>query len=158
MTTAPSQRLAELGLELPPVARPVAAYVPAALSGGHVVTSGQLPTVDGTLVASGRVGAEVTPEQASEASRVAVLNALAAAASVTGGLDRIARVVKVVVYVASDPDFTGQPQVANGASELLGDVFGEAGRHIRSAVGVSVLPLGAPVEIELTVEPEGVAG
>lgn len=155
MSGAPSRRLAELGLALPPVARPVAAYVPAIRSGGQVVTSGQLPTVDGTLVATGRVGAEVTPEQATEAARVAVLNALAAAASVTGGVDRIARVVKVVVYVASTPDFTGQPQVANGASELLGDVFGEAGRHIRSAVGVPVLPLGAPVEIELTVEPDG---
>lgn len=147
-----SDRLAALGIELPPVATPVAAYVPAVEAGGLVVTSGQLPMVAGRLGATGRVGAEVTPEDAATAARTAVLNALAAAAEIVGGIDRIGRIVKVVVYVASDPDFTGQPQVANGASELLGEVFGDAGAHARSAVGVSVLPLGAPVEIELTVE------
>lgn len=147
-----SDRLAALGIELPPVATPVAAYVPAVEAGGLVVTSGQLPMVAGRLGATGRVGAEVTPEDAATAARTAVLNALAAAAEIVGGIDRIGRIVKVVVYVASDPDFTGQPQVANGASELLGEVFGDSGAHARSAVGVSVLPLGAPVEIELTVE------
>lgn len=147
-----SDRLAALGIELPPVATPVAAYVPAVEAGGLVVTSGQLPMVAGRLGATGRVGAEVTPEDAATAARTAVLNALAAAAEIVGGIDRIGRIVKVVVYVASDPDFTGQPQVANGASELLGEVFGDAGAHARSAVGVSVLPLGAPVEVELTVE------
>lgn len=152
----PSERLAALGLELPAVAVPLAAYVPATLSTGLVFTSGQLPTVAGQLVARGKVGAEVSPADAVAAARVAALNAMAAAASVTGGLDRIARVVKVTVFVASTPDFSGQPQVANGASELLGEVFGDAGVHVRSAVGVTVLPLDAPVEVELTVEPVGV--
>ena len=147
-----SGRLAELGIELPPVAKPVAAYVPAVEAGGLVVTSGQLPSIAGRLVAVGRVGAEVSPEDAAAAARTAVLNALAAASDVVGGIDRIGRIVKVVVYVASAPDFTGQPLVANGASELLGDVFGDAGAHARSAVGVVALPLGAPVEIELTIE------
>lgn len=147
-----SERLAELGIELPPVAKPVAAYVPAVEAGGLVVTSGQLPSIAGRLVAVGRVGAEVSPEDAAAAARTAVLNALAAASDVVGGIDRIGRIVKVVVYVASAPDFTGQPLVANGASELLGDVFGDAGAHARSAVGVAALPLGAPVEIELTIE------
>lgn len=147
-----SERLAELGIELPPVAKPVAAYVPAVEAGGVVVTSGQLPSVAGELVARGRVGDEVSPEDAAAAARTAVLNALAAAADVVGGIDRIGRIVKVVVYVASAPDFTGQPLVANGASVLLGEVFGDAGAHARSAVGVTSLPLGAPVEIELTVE------
>ncbi|WP_300079160.1 RidA family protein [Propioniciclava sp.] len=147
-----SGRLAELGIELPPVAKPVAAYVPAVEAGGLVVTSGQLPSIAGRLVAVGRVGAEVSPEDAAAAARTAVLNALAAASDVVGGIDRIGRIVKVVVYVASAPDFTGQPLVANGASELLGDVFGDAGAHARSAVGVAALPLGAPVEIELTIE------
>ena len=147
-----SARLAELGIELPPVAAPVAAYVPATASGSLVMTSGQLPSVAGNLVATGKVGAEVTPEQATDAARTAGLNALAAAASVAGGLDRIARIVKATVFVASAPDFTGQPQVANGASQLFVEVFGEAGQHVRSAVGVSVLPLDAPVEVELTVE------
>ena len=151
--TTPSQRLAALGLRLPPVALPVAAYVPAAASGGWVLTSGQLPTVEGRLLAAGRVGDEVSEEDGVRCARVAALNALAAAASVTGGLDNIARIVKVTVYVASASDYTGQPRVANGASELLGEVFGAAGAHVRSAVGVAVLPLGAPVEVELTVEP-----
>lgn len=145
--------MARLGLELPPVAAPVAAYVPATASGPWVMTSGQLPFVAGELVATGKVGAEVSPELATECSRVACLNALAAAASLTGGVDGIGRVVKVTVFVASDSGFTGQPQVANGASELLGQIFGDAGVHIRSAVGVGVLPLDAPVELELVVEP-----
>lgn len=149
---APSQRLAELGLTLPPVAAPLAAYIPAIASAGQVLTSGQLPTVQGALVAIGKVGADVTVEQATQAARVAVLNALAAAASEVGGIDNIRRVVRMVVYVAGTPDFTAQPQVANGASELLGEIFGPLGRHVRSAVGVASLPLDAPVELELVVE------
>ncbi|MFT4227481.1 RidA family protein [Micropruina sp.] len=149
---APSQRLAELGLTLPPVAAPLAAYIPAIASAGQVLTSGQLPTVQGALVATGKVGAEVTVEQATQAARVAVLNALAAAASEVGGIDNIRRVVRMVVYVAGTPEFTAQPQVANGASELLGEIFGPLGRHVRSAVGVASLPLDAPVELELVVE------
>jgi len=156
VVTTPSERLSALGLELPPVAAPVAAYVPATATCGHVVTSGQLPTIAGELVARGKVGAEVSIEVAVDAARVAGLNALAAAASVAGGLDSIARVVKATVFVACTPDFTAQPQVANGASQLFVDVFGEAGQHVRSAVGVPVLPLDAPVEIELVVEPVGV--
>lgn len=148
----PSERLVALGLELPPVARPLAAYVPVTTSGGQVITSGQLPSVQGELVATGKLGAGVSLEQGVRAARVAVLNALAAAASELGGVDNIARVVKVVVYVASTPEFTAQPQVANGASELLGEVFGDAGRHVRAAVGVASLPLDAPVEVELVVE------
>ena len=149
---APSQRLAELGLTLPPVAVPLAAYIPAIVSAGQVLTAGQLPTVQGALVATGKVGGEVTPEQAAQAARVAVLNALAAAASEAGGIDNIRRIVRLVVYVAGVPEFTGQPQVANGASELLGEIFGQLGRHVRSAVGVASLPLDAPVELELVVE------
>lgn len=152
MTGTPSARLAERGLALPPVAAPLAAYVPAAVVGRQVWTSGQLPIVDGALAATGKVGGAISPEHGAELARVCALNALAAAASVAGGLDRIARVVKAVVFVASEPSFTGQPAVANGASELFGDVFGEAGRHVRSAVGVAVLPLDAPVELELVVE------
>ncbi len=147
-----SVRLAELGIELPPVAAPVAAYIPAILSAGQVFTSGQLPVVEGRLLALGRVGAEVSPEQAADLARVAALNAVAAAASVAGGVDGIRRVVKVVVYVASDPGFTAQAQVANGASLLLQEIFGERGSHVRSAVGVAALPLNAPVEVELVVE------
>lgn len=147
-----SERLAALGLELPAVAAPVAAYVPATRSGDQVLTSGQLPFVDGALPLTGKVGAGVTPEQAQAAARVCALNAVAAAAEVVGGLDAIRRVVKVVVFVASDPAFTGQPVVANGASVLLGEIFGEAGVHVRSAVGVAVLPLDSPVEVELVVE------
>ncbi len=149
---APSERLAELGLTLPPVAAPLAAYIPAIASAGQVLTSGQLPTVQGALVATGKVGAEVTVEQATQAARVAVLNALAAAASEVGGIDNIRRIVRMVVYVAGTPEFTAQPQVANGASELLGEIFGPLGRHVRSAVGVASLPLDAPVELELVVE------
>ena len=143
-------RLAELGLRLPEVAAPVAAYVPAVVDGDHVLTSGQLPFVEGSLPATGKVGAEVTPEQAAELARTCALNALAAVKSVLGDLDRIEQVVKVVGFVASDPSFTGQPAVVNGASEFLGEVLGEAGVHARSAVGVAVLPMDSPVEVELT--------
>ncbi|MBV2154787.1 RidA family protein [Kitasatospora sp. SUK 42] len=144
-------KLAELGLTLPPVAVPVAAYVPALRSGEFVFTSGQLPVVEGKLPSTGKVGAEVSPEEAKELAQVCALNALAAIKSVIGDLDLIERVVKVVGFVASAPDFTGQPAVVNGASELLGAVLGEAGVHARSAVGVAVLPLDAPVEVELQV-------
>ena len=144
-------RLAELGLELPPVVPPVAAYVPAVLSGTLVFTSGQLPMSGGEMAAVGKVGAQVTPERAQELARTCALNALAAVDALVG-LDAVVRVVKVVGFVASMPDFTGQPAVVNGASELLGDVFGDAGRHARSAVGVASLPLDAPVEVEIVVE------
>ncbi|MDR3033061.1 RidA family protein [Kitasatospora cineracea] len=145
------QRLAELGLTLPEVAAPVAAYVPAVRDGVHVLTSGQLPMVSGKLQLTGKVGAEVTAEEAKELAQVCALNALAAVKSVVGDLDRVEQVVKVVGFVASAPDFTGQPGVVNGTSELLGKVFGERGVHARSAVGVAVLPLDAPVEVELMV-------
>ncbi|MER6397571.1 MULTISPECIES: RidA family protein [unclassified Kitasatospora] len=145
------EKLAELGLTLPPVAAPVAAYVPALRSGEFVFTSGQLPMVGGKLPTTGKVGAEVTPEEAKELAQICALNALAAVKSVVGDLDLIERVVKVVGFVASAADFTGQPGVINGASELLGQVLGEAGVHARSAVGVTVLPLDAPVEVELQV-------
>ena len=145
-------RLAELGLELPAVAPPAGAYVPAVVSGNLVFTAGQLPVQGGALPATGKVGAEVAPEDAAGFARVCALNALAAAESAIGSLDRVTRGVKVVGSVASAPDFTGQPGVMNGASELLGEVFGEAGRHARSAVGVAVLPLDAPVEVELVLE------
>lgn len=144
-------RLAELGLSLPEVAAPVAAYVPAVVDGDHVLTSGQLPFVDGQLPATGKVGADVSPEQAAELAQRCALNALAAVKSVLGDLDRIDQVVKVVGFVSSDPSFTGQPQVVNGASEFLGQALGDAGVHARSAVGVAVLPLDSPVEVELTV-------
>ncbi|MCJ1713453.1 RidA family protein [Microbacterium sp. M1A1_1b] len=145
-------RLQELGLEIPAVAAPVAAYVPAVVTGQYVYTAGQLPFVDGALPVTGKVGASVDAETATAQARQAALNALAAVQSVAGSLDRVARVVKVTVFVASDPAFTGQPGVANGASSLVGDVFGDAGVHARSAVGVAVLPLDAPVEVELVVE------
>ncbi|HLS03479.1 MAG TPA: RidA family protein [Actinomycetales bacterium] len=156
----PSQRLAELNLKLPSVAPPVAAYVPAVRDGGLVYTSGQLPFVDGQLPQLGLVGVrggDVSPDEAKGLARIAVLNALAAAAAVVGGIDNIERVVKLTGFVASadhgstDERFTGQPGVINGASELLGEIFGEAGQHARSAVGVAALPLDAPVEIELIV-------
>ncbi|WP_286690172.1 MULTISPECIES: RidA family protein [unclassified Aeromicrobium] len=146
------QRLADLGLTLPEVAAPLASYVPAVRSGAHVFTAGQLPLSSGELVATGKVGGEVSAEEAQAAARQCALNALAAVKSVVGSLDAVRQVVKVTVFVASTPDFTGQPMVANGASELLGDVFGDAGRHARSAVGVPVLPIDAPVEVELVVE------
>ncbi|HEY5515890.1 MAG TPA: RidA family protein [Pengzhenrongella sp.] len=148
-------RLAELGLTLPAVAAPVATYVPAVQSGRYVHTSGQLPFVEGALPATGKVGdgdGLVSPADAVGHARTAALNALAAVAALIGDLDQVRRVVKVVGYVASDPSFTGQPQVVNGASELLVEVFGAAGVHARSAVGVVVLPLNAPVEIELLLE------
>lgn len=148
-------RLTELGITLPPVAAPVAAYVPAVRVGSQVWTSGQLPFVDGALPVTGKVGdgaGLVTPDVAAGLARTAALNALAAIAELAGSLDRVRRVVKVVGYVASDPAFTGQPQVVNGASELLGQVFGEHGVHARSAIGVAVLPMDAPVEVELVVE------
>ncbi|WP_440067810.1 RidA family protein [Streptosporangium sp. OZ121] len=146
------ERLAELGLTLPEVVPPLAAYVPAVRSGDHVHTSGQLPIVDGKLVATGKVGAEVDVEDAYELARACALNALAAVASEAGGLSNIVRIVKVVGFVASAPGFTGQPQVVNGASDLLAAVLGDAGRHARSAVGVAVLPLDAPVEVEVIAE------
>ncbi|MFI2612565.1 RidA family protein [Kitasatospora sp. NPDC018619] len=148
------EKLAELGLTLPPVAAPVAAYVPAVHSGDLVFTSGQLPVVDGKLPTTGKVGAEVSPEEAKDLAQICALNALAAVKSVIGDLDRIERVVKVVGFVAAAPDFIGVPAVVNGASELLGRVLGDAGVHARSAVGVAVLPLDAPVEVELVVRVE----
>lgn len=150
--TAVADRLAELGLELPPVAKPVAAYVPAVVTGNLVFTAGQLPFVSGTLAATGKFGAALVAEDGAALARICVLNALAAAESVIGSLDRVTRVVKVVAFVASTPDFTAQPAVANGASELLGQIFGDAGQHARSAVGVPVLPLDSPVEVELILE------
>jgi len=148
---AVEQRLADLGLTVPDVVPPLAAYVPAVRDGDLVWTSGQLPMVGGTLAVTGKVGQDVTPEQAHQLARTCALNALAAVKSVIGDLDQVARVLKVVGFVASDPAFTGQPAVVNGASELFGQVFGDAGVHARSAVGVAVLPLDAPVEIEITV-------
>ena len=148
-------RLAELGIELPEVAPPVAAYVPAVVSGSYVHTSGQLPFTAGALPATGKVGdghGLVPADDAKEYARTCALNALAAIRAELGSLDRITRIVKLVGFVASDPSFTGQPGVVNGASEFLGEVFGDAGRHARSAVGVAVLPLDAPVEVELIVE------
>ncbi len=150
--TRPSKRLVELGIELPPVVTPLAAYAPAVVVDHQIWTSGQLPMVNGELVATGKVGAEVDQETATRAARVAALNAIAAAASRAGGIDHIRRVLKVVVYVASAPGFTAQPAVANGASTLLQDIFGDAGVHARSAVGVAVLPIDAPVEVELIVQ------
>ncbi|MBX5463996.1 MAG: RidA family protein [Clostridia bacterium] len=147
-----SERLRELGIELPPVPKPVAAYVPAVRSGAWVWTSGQLPSVRGELRYRGKVGGERTPEEGYEAARLAALNALAAAAEAAGGLDRIRRVLRLTVYVQSAPGFHEQPKVANGASELLGQIFGEAGAHARSAVGTAELPLDASVEVELLVE------
>jgi enamine deaminase RidA (YjgF/YER057c/UK114 family) len=146
-----SQRLAELGLELPPVAAPVAAYLPAVRTGHLVYTSGQLPFVNGRLAATGKVGDRISAEEAAGYARTCALNALAAINALVG-IDSVLRVVKVVGFVASAPDFTGQPAVINGASNFLGEVFGEAGAHARSAVGVAVLPLDAPVEVELIVE------
>ncbi|MFJ4123018.1 RidA family protein [[Kitasatospora] papulosa] len=152
MAGAVEAKLAELGLTLPDVVPPLASYQPAVRSGVYVYTSGQLPVVDGKLAVTGKVGAEVTADEAKELAKTCALNALAAVKSVAGDLDRIARVVKVVGFVASASDFTGQPGVVNGASELLGAVLGDKGVHARSAVGVAVLPLDAPVEVEVQVE------
>ena len=149
---AVDERLAELGLRVPEVVVPLAAYVPAVLDGSRVYVSGQVPMVDGVLAETGHVGEGegfVAPERAKELAAVCALNAIAAVKSVIGDLDRVERVVKVVGFVASDPSFTGQPGVVNGASELFGAVFGDAGVHARSAVGVAALPLGAPVEVEV---------
>jgi enamine deaminase RidA (YjgF/YER057c/UK114 family) len=144
-------RLAELGLTLPAVAAPAGSYVPAVWSGRYVYVSGQVPFADGVLLATGKVGAEVSPEQARELAARCALNALAAIDGVVG-LAAVVRVVKLTGFVASAPGFTGQPGVINGASELFGQVFGDAGQHARSAVGVAELPLGAPVEVEVIVE------
>ena len=149
---AVEDRLAELGLTVPEVVPPVAAYVPAVLDGSRVYTSGQLPMVAGAMAATGKVGSgegQVSPEVAKELAQVCALNAIAAIKGVIGDLDKVERVVKVVGFVASDPSFTGQPGVINGASEILGEIFGEAGRHARAAVGVPVLPLDSPVEVEV---------
>ncbi len=148
--SAVEDRLAQMGLTVPEVATPVAAYVPVIRIGNLVMTSGQLPMVNGALAATGKVGKEVTPEQGAELARTCALNAIAAVKSLVGDLDTV-RIVKVVGFVASDPSFTGQPAVINGASELFGQAFGENGAHARSAVGVAVLPLDAPVEVEITV-------
>ncbi|MFE5797822.1 RidA family protein [Streptomyces sp. NPDC056503] len=152
MSGAVEARIAELGLKLPEVVPPLAAYQPAVQSGVYVYTSGQLPMVEGKLPVTGKVGAEVTAEEAKALAATCALNALAAVKSVVGDLDRIKRVVKVVGFVASASDFTGQPGVVNGASELLGEILGDKGVHARSAVGVAVLPLDAPVEVEVQVE------
>ncbi len=150
--STPEERLEALGLAVPEVPAPVAVYVPAVRSGNHVYTSGQLPMRAGELMAAGKVGDDITQDEAVECARQCALNAIAAVRAEVGELSAVKRVVKVVVFVASSPDFTAQPQVANGVSELLGEVFGDAGRHARSAVGVAVLPLDAPVEVELVVE------
>jgi enamine deaminase RidA (YjgF/YER057c/UK114 family) len=146
------QKIINLGFLLPETAKPLAAYIPAVQSGNLVFTSGQLPMIDGSLVETGKVGGSVSPERAKELATVCALNALAAVKTVIGDLDKIKRIVKVVGFVSSTPDFSGQPAVVNGASEFLGAVFGDKGIHARSAVGVAVLPLDAPVEIELIVE------
>ncbi len=145
-------RLVELGHPLPEVVPPVAAYIPAVVSGNLVFTAGQLPMVQGKLLATGKVPSQVSPEQAKELAQVAALNALAAVKFAIGGLDRISRIVKVTGFIASDADFSGHPAINNGASEFLGAVFGDAGIHARTTVGVSSLPLDAPVEVELIVE------
>lgn len=147
-----AERLAALGLTLPPVAAPQAAYVPAVRTGNYVYVSGQLPLVDGKLQATGKVGDSVSAADAAGLARICALNAIAAAASMAGGVDAITRIVKVTGFVASAPSFTGQPQVINGASELFIEIFGDAGRHARSAVGLAVLPLDSPVEVELIAE------
>jgi enamine deaminase RidA (YjgF/YER057c/UK114 family) len=147
-----AERLAALGLTLPPVAAPQAAYVPAVRTGNYVYVSGQLPMVDGKLQATGKVGDSVSAVDAAGLARICALNAIAAAASIAGGVDAITRIVKVTGFVASVPSFTGQPQVINGASELFIEIFGDAGRHARSAVGLAVLPLDSPVEVELIAE------
>jgi enamine deaminase RidA (YjgF/YER057c/UK114 family) len=148
---SPRDRLAELGVELPPVTPPLAAYVPAVRTGNHVYVSGQVPTFDGEVWATGKVGAEVTPERAKELAARCALQLIAAVDSLVG-LEAVVRVVKVVGFVASAPGFSGQPGVINGASEFLAEVFGEAGRHARSTIGVAELPLNVPVEVEAIFE------
>ena len=152
MSQNPQERMQELGLELPQVPRPAGSYVPAVRTGNLVFTAGQVSFEDGEIRVTGKVGDAVSLEEAQHAARLCALNALAAAASEAGGLDRISRIIKVVGYVASAPGFNGQPQVVNGASDLLGEIFGENGHHARSAVGVVELPLGVPVEVEMIVE------
>jgi enamine deaminase RidA (YjgF/YER057c/UK114 family) len=154
---AADDRLAELGLTLPEIVAPLAAYVATVRSGDLVWVSGQLPFVDGKLPVSGKVGADVAPDDAAGLARTCALNAIAALKAELGDLDQVERIVKVVGFVASAPDFSGQPAVVNGASELLAAVFGDAGRHARSAVGVAVLPLDAPVEVELVAKVRGSA-
>jgi enamine deaminase RidA (YjgF/YER057c/UK114 family) len=150
--TSVEQKIKDLGLELPETSKPLAAYIPAVQTGNLVFTSGQLPMISGQLAKTGKVGTEVSPEEAKELAKVCALNALAAIKMVIGDLEKIKRVVKVVGFVSSAPNFTGQPAVINGASEFLGEVLGDRGIHARSAVGVAVLPLDAPVEVELIVE------
>jgi enamine deaminase RidA (YjgF/YER057c/UK114 family) len=150
--STPEERLQELGIELPDVVPPVASYVPTARTGSLVYTAGQIPLVKGELGATGKVGAEVSAEEAAKQARVCALNCVAALKAEVGELSRVVRIVKVVGFVASAPDFTGQPQVVNGASDLLAEVFGDAGKHARSAVGVAVLPRDVPVEVELIAE------
>jgi enamine deaminase RidA (YjgF/YER057c/UK114 family) len=150
--STPQERLAELGLQLPDVVAPLGSYVAVARGGSYLYTAGQLPIVKGELAAVGKVGREVTAERAAELAGICALNAIAALAAETGDLSRIKRIVKLVGFVASAPDFYGQPQVINGASDLVGQIFGEAGRHARSAVGVLVLPGNSPVEVELIAE------
>ncbi|MEU8800753.1 RidA family protein [Spirillospora sp. NPDC048819] len=150
--STPEERIRELGLELPEVVPPVASYVPTARTGSLVYTSGQVPLVKGELGLTGKVGAEVSPEEAARQARICALNCVAALKAEVGELSRVVRIVKVLGFVASAPDFHGQPQVVNGASDLLAEVFGDAGKHARSAVGVAVLPLDVPVEVELIAE------
>lgn len=150
--STPEENLAELGLSVPEVPKPVAVYVPAVRTGNYVFTSGQLPMRSGELMTTGKVGGEVTEEEAVACAQQCALNAIAAVKAEIGDLSLVKRIVKVVAFVASTPDFTGQPRVANGASELFGKVFGDAGVHARSAVGVPVLPLDSPVEVEILVE------
>jgi len=150
--SAPEDRLAALGLSVPDVAKPVATYVPALRNGNYIFTSGQLPMRSGELMYTGKVGGEISPEEGVECAQQCALNAIAAVKAEIGDLDLVKRIVKVVAFVASTPDFTGQPGIANGASHLFGEAFGDAGVHARSAVGVSVLPLDAPVEVEIIVE------
>ena len=150
--SGPEDRLAALGLSVPDVAKPVATYVPALRNGNYIFTSGQLPMRSGELMYTGKVGGEISPEEGVECAQQCALNAIAAVQAEIGALDLVKRIVKVVAFVASTPDFTGQPGIANGASHLFGEAFGDAGVHARSAVGVSVLPLDAPVEVEIIVE------
>lgn len=148
----PSRRLTELGLTLPQIAKPIGSYIPAVISGNHAYTSGQICFREGKLAFAGKVPSDVSLENANEAARLAGLNAVAAIASVCGGIDNIVRIVRVCVFVASGPGFTDQPKVANGASDLYFQLFGEAGRHSRSAVGVAELPMNSPVEVEVMAE------
>ena len=147
-----SERLKEMGLKLPEVAKPLAAYVPATRVGNQIWTSGQLPLVDGNLQVKGKLGAGVSLAQGQEAARICLLNALAAVSQLAGGVDKITRIIQISVFVASDPDFADQPKVGHGASELVGEIFGDAGAHVRSAIGVAVLPLNCAVELELIAE------